>query len=109
MAALCEPMARRANREDGCTGRFFEGRYKSQRIANEAALLACSMYIDLNPVRAALAETPETSEFTAAFERIAARQTLVPRHASLPNGVWLTPNDARPPQFSRDRAESLHE
>jgi hypothetical protein len=76
MASLCEPMARRANREDGCTGRFFEGRYKSQRIADDAALLACSMYIDLNPVRAALAENPETSEFTAAFERIAARQQL---------------------------------
>jgi hypothetical protein len=76
MAELCEPMARRANAQDGCTGRFWEGRFKSQRIADEAALLACSMYIDLNPIRAALAETPETSEFTAAFERIAARQQL---------------------------------
>ena len=74
MAALCEPIARRANKEDKATGRFWEGRFKSQAVLDEAALLACSVYIDLNPIRAGLAETPETSEFTGAYERIAARQ-----------------------------------
>jgi len=74
MGSLCEPIARRANREDHCTGKFFEGRFKSQAVIDEAALLACSIYVDLNPIRACVAETPETSEFTAAFERIAAKQ-----------------------------------
>jgi hypothetical protein len=87
MASLCEPVARRANREDSVSGRFWEGRYKSQRIADEAALLACSIYVDLNPIRACLADTPETSEFTAAYERIAARQYMGTRGTNESNPV----------------------
>jgi hypothetical protein len=70
MRTACEPIARMANRQDGCTGRFWEGRFKAQRITDEAGLLACAMYVDLNPVRAAMAATPEQSEHTSAYDRI---------------------------------------
>jgi hypothetical protein len=72
MRAVCEPIARQANQEDEKKGRFFEGRFKAQRIVDEVGLLACSLYVDLNPVRAALADTLEEAKFTSAFDRIAA-------------------------------------
>jgi REP element-mobilizing transposase RayT len=70
MRALSEPIARLANRQDECTGRFWEGRFKAQRIADEAGLLACAMYVDLNPIRAAMAEAPEKAVHTSAYDRI---------------------------------------
>ena len=72
MRALSEPIARMANKQDECTGRFWEGRFKAQRIVDEAGLLACSMYVDLNPVRAAIAQTPDASVHTSAYDRIEA-------------------------------------
>jgi hypothetical protein len=70
MRALSEPIARMANKQDDCTGRFWEGRFKAQRLVDEAGLLVCSMYVDLNPVRAAMAESPESSRHTSAYDRI---------------------------------------
>ncbi|MFK7736934.1 MAG: hypothetical protein AB8B50_12940, partial [Pirellulaceae bacterium] len=70
MRALSEPIARMANKQDECTGRFWEGRFKAQRITDEAGLLACAMYVDLNPVRAAMASSPDEAKHTSAYDRI---------------------------------------
>ncbi len=74
MRALCEQVARIANRQDECTGHFWEGRFKAQKIVDEAGLLACAMYVDLNPVRAALAGDPVEAMHTSAYDRFQSEQ-----------------------------------
>ena len=70
MRFLKEPIARRANLEDGCSGRFWEGRFKTQVLLDDAAVLACMAYVDLNPLRAGLVDTPVQSPHTTIAQRL---------------------------------------
>ena len=72
MRCLNEFIARMANAEDGCTGRFWEGRFMSQALLDEAVLIACMAYVDLHSIRAGMTDTPETSEYTSVQQRIQA-------------------------------------
>ena len=73
MGHLNESIARRANKEDECKGRFWESRFKMQAILDFEALLQTLIYVDLNPVRAGMAKTPESSLFTSVHRRLRAK------------------------------------
>ena len=77
MRALNEPIARMANREDGCTGRFWEGRFKCQALLDEQAVLSCMAYVDLNPVRAGMCETLRDSEHTSVRYRLDSARSAI--------------------------------
>lgn len=69
MRLLSQKIAQRANHEDQEIGKFWQARYRAVRLLDETAILACAAYVDLNPIRAAMAQTIEDSEFTSAQQR----------------------------------------
>lgn len=121
MKVVNESIARRANREDKCTGHFFgncscvtlppasmqswESRFKSQALLDERALLACMAYVDLNPIRAKIANSPETSDYTAVKARVTALNNHQKTEASLEKFVGSKPNKMGLPFVLKDYLE----
>jgi REP element-mobilizing transposase RayT len=99
MGRLNEFIARAANKEDMVKGRFWEARFKCQALLDEAAIAACMVYVDLNPIRAGQAGTPEESDFTSIQERIRAWQRDSMTTASVPGEAA---QDIEPGSFGRD-------
>lgn len=89
MRMATEPVARRANREDEATGRFWQGRFRAVKLCDEAAVLACAAYVDLNPIRAGIAATLEGSDHTSVQCRIAASNQ--PPDSASHRDDWLAP------------------
>lgn len=83
---MCQTIARQCNLEDECTGRFFEERFKLNRLKDEADVLACMAYVDLNPLRAGMTDSLDGYAEVSIGERM---RTLA---EDLPDtSLWLAP------------------
>jgi len=81
MQALGRGYVRQFNRRHERSGTLFEGRYRSALIEAERHLLACMVYIDLNPVRAGMVAQPEDYLWSSYLH-----------HAGFRRDDWLTPH-----------------
>jgi len=76
------------NQRYGRTGSLWEGRYKASLIQDERYWLTCLRYVELNPVRAGLVESPELYEWSSYRAHALGRcdPLLTPHHLYLAFG-----------------------
>jgi putative transposase len=70
MKALAARATRYRNKLEGRSGTLWESRYKSSVVQSDVYLLACSRYIELNPVRAGMVGRPEDYAWSSYLSRI---------------------------------------
>lgn len=70
MRLLSQRVAQKANVEVQIAGKFWQSRYGAVRLIEDQVSLACAAYVDLNPIRAGIAQTIEDSQFTSARLRL---------------------------------------
>lgn len=95
MKFVNEYIAKLANKEERSSaplGRFWNGRFKSIRLMDSMALLACAAYVDLNLVNAGLAKSVEKSRWTSFAER----------HQRSANRNWISEIEDEIREFSGD-------
>ena len=102
MRLLNEPIARMANAEDNCKGHFWESRFKSIPILDEAGLLTCMTYVDLNPIKAGVAQTLEDCDYTSIQHRVLALIDAAKAKANAPLAPVMT--DPSPRKGLRKKA-----
>ena len=95
MRLLCQKIAQRANSEDEEVGKFWQSRFRAVRLLDEESLLACAAYVDLNPIRAAMAETLEESDYTSAQRRMQALRAQVQENQAIEAGPSTTVSDPK--------------
>lgn len=83
---LAQYMGIRCNAEDEIRGHFWESRFGMRRLLDEAAVLACLAYVDLNPIRASMVDSLEAYRYVSIGERL---RTLDDQ--SVDSSRWLTP------------------
>ncbi|WP_395373638.1 alpha-amylase family glycosyl hydrolase [Marinicella sp. W31] len=93
MRELNQFIAEKANQEDHVKGHFWEARFKSQALLDERALLTCMAYVDLNPIRAAMAKTPEASDYTSIQERVLNKDSKLVSFGKDDNDIQYTLSD----------------
>jgi len=87
MAILTENIARRANAEDSCSGKFWQSNYRHRECTDMNSILLCGIYVDLNPIKAGEATSPKTARYTSAYQRIQAQSQR--KNAKNRSDGWL--------------------
>ncbi|MFO0818078.1 MAG: hypothetical protein U1A77_09075 [Pirellulales bacterium] len=107
MIMLKEPIAREANREDGVSGHFFGERYWCRRCWTIEEAMQAMLFSHTSPVRAGLATTPETAEFSSYRDRLEDQRATFVTSGEFAAGLCRSPSEARNREVS-DNASIGH-
>jgi putative transposase len=70
MQSVGRRYVRYVNETYGCTGTLWEGRFKSAAVSRDEYLIACSRYIEFNPVRAGIVAHPKDYRWSSYHRRV---------------------------------------